>query len=251
MARIIRLVWRLDFEFSWQYLDNMGSMLKTLNETIPKFWNELHDGQVVRTYGATRTSDDLRCEMTIEPQSFNGTIAWPLGTELERALASETFSGLDKILRELLRLAEVSKMNRAGIRFIGVDKRHSKVPAKGQPLDTYVPAKLLDALSKEFGPVNDVAAVIQGQTKDELNYKAQFGPLADDNIRANIPAISKDDLRSYDEYEIFFDIDVYENNISFREHSLARWGKTKVESATVFLNIIKDMEKEEGRGRTK
>ena len=44
-----------------------------------------------------------------------------------------------------------------------------------------------------------------------------------------------DSLRILNESDLFFDIDLYENNFSFREHSLFRWAETKVAKASDFI----------------
>ena len=241
MARLARIIWRLDFDFSWSYVDSMGSMLRAVVETVPKFWDEAHDGQLIRTYGARRKAEDLVCDITIAPQSFYGTVAWPLGTELGVSLNTESFAGLDRIVHELLALSEVNVLRRAGIRFGGVEKRHSRFSVKGTPFGNYVPDNVLAVVTKDYGEVNDVAFILQGKTKDGISYRTQAGPYAEANVRQHIPDITAEQLRAFEGHEMFFDIDLWENDISFREHSLFRWGTTKVESAMTFIKLLQNL----------
>jgi hypothetical protein len=44
-----------------------------------------------------------------------------------------------------------------------------------------------------------------------------------------------EELKAFQKFDLFFDIDLFETNISFTEHSLFRWAETKVAKASDFI----------------
>jgi hypothetical protein len=98
MAQIVRLVWRLDYEVSYSYLDNRGAALKALKDTIEKFWKVVGDGTVNLSFAGTTDEDGVFRRISLEPTSLNGGIEWRSGTALEGVLRDESFRGTDKVV---------------------------------------------------------------------------------------------------------------------------------------------------------
>jgi tetratricopeptide (TPR) repeat protein len=53
--QIIKLIWRLDFDVSYAYLDKRGSALNAMSNTVPNFWDTVGDGTVHSSYVGTAT----------------------------------------------------------------------------------------------------------------------------------------------------------------------------------------------------
>jgi hypothetical protein len=84
-----------------------------------------------------------------------------------------------------------------------------------------------------------VSTIIEGQTPDKVYYRAQHGPYDPKNVGHVLQKKADDEtLKKLGESaDLFFDIDLYETNFSFAEHSLFRWAETKVTKAIEFISI--------------
>ena len=87
-----------------------------------------------------------------------------------------------------------------------------------------------------MGPISDIGLVLEGVTPDKIGYKVLFGPYDEKNVLMSLRIRpSADDLKILSEADLFFDLDLFELNFSFSEHSLFRWGETKIERAVDFV----------------
>src|SRR3972149_6273359 len=122
MAQVIKIIWRLDYETSFAYLDKRGSALSVLGKTEPNFWDSIGDGSANLSFAARARRERRHRTFSLEPTSMNGAVEWPSGTDLSRALQDDSFRGVDKIIRDLIKISEVKVMQRAGIRLFCVEK---------------------------------------------------------------------------------------------------------------------------------
>src|SRR4051812_16010257 len=68
MARVIRLLWRLDFDVSYPYLDKRGSALQILNGTVEDFWTTVAPGTLPLSFIA---------EKFVENESYT-SLSWEM-----------------------------------------------------------------------------------------------------------------------------------------------------------------------------
>jgi hypothetical protein len=239
MPRVINLLWRLDYSPSFAYLDKRGSALRVLNDLIKDYWNSVGvSANLPLSFVAQHSSVIGFRVLSLEPSSMNGAIEWKSGIDLDRVLQDEAFRGTDKIVHDLLKLCEVRVMIRAGVRVICVAKF---ADGRGQSLRRA--SKLLDQELRQqtkrvLGEINDIGITFEGIAEDGLSYRSIFGPYARKNV--DITLQNKPDESQYkelDNNDLFFDMDLFENNISFAEHSLFRWANTKIAKAAEFLKL--------------
>ncbi len=104
MARVIKLIWRLDYQVSYAYLDKRGTAFQLLMETVKDFWQSGGEGTVQASFAAQHSETAGFRNLSLEPTCMNGTIEWSAGADVSRALQDEAFRGTDRIVKELLRL---------------------------------------------------------------------------------------------------------------------------------------------------
>jgi hypothetical protein len=161
--------------------------------------------------------------ISLETTALNGAIEWRQGTNLNHVLQDKSFRGIDRIAKELLKLCQIKAMKRAGIRLFCLD---SYVDGKHGGLGRF--ASLLDSSFRRqsaeiLGTLDDIGVVLEGTTMDKVSYRAHFGPFAKKNVDQVLEIKPNEaDLKALGEPDLFFDIDLFESNISFTEHSLFR-----------------------------
>jgi hypothetical protein len=238
MAQIIKLIWRLDYPISYAYLDKRGAALNILTNTVEKFWDVIGDGQVNMSFVARTDKDDCFRTFSLETNNINGSIEWRTGIDLNRALQDASFRAVDRIVREHLKLFEIKALARAGVRVMCTEKfadgrRHSH-----ERFLNLIDGELRKKTEAGVGPIQDAGITFEGETTDHFYYRATFGPYEKKNVELMLE--KKPTAAEYEvlgEADLFFDIDLFEKNFSFVEHSLFRWANTKVAKAIDFIAL--------------
>jgi hypothetical protein len=238
MARVIRLLWRLDFDVSYAYLDKRGSALKVLTETVENFWTNVGPATFPLSFAAEKLEDAAHTSFSWEMNNINGSIEWPVGIEMDRLLESTQFRATDRIVKDALKLAEVRLLNRAGIRVFCVEKfaKESK-RANVEKVAGLVVPQFREGVASTLGRTDDFALIYEGTSEDGLGFRAQFGPYLPKNPSMVFQRKWSELTKPLDANDLFFDIDVFETKFSFAEHSLYRWGSTKVAKAATFIEF--------------
>jgi hypothetical protein len=236
MARIIRLLWRLDFDVSYPYLDKRGSALKVLTDTIQGFWTNVGPGQLPLSFAAEKTEDQKSSTtFSWEMTCLNGATEWAAGIDIDRVFDSPLVRSVDRIVKDALKLGEVRVVKRAGVRVFCVEKFAKK---KEQPAADRV-GRLVDA-------AEDVAFIYEGTTDDGLGYRAQFGPYATKNPGFVFLKEWGEFSKQLDENDLFFDIDIFQTNFSFEEHSLYRWPRQRSLKLRALLSFVRRTSRSQG-----
>ena len=94
MARLMSLIWRLDYSTSYSFMDKLGSVRRIVEETIPNYWTKVIDGNFLYSYVADYQSIEsgISRNMSVEVQSLNGLLRWRTGTDLARFCKQKTFA---------------------------------------------------------------------------------------------------------------------------------------------------------------
>jgi hypothetical protein len=51
----MRLIWRLDYSLSYNFMDKLGSVRRIVTETVPNYWAKVIDGNILYSYeGSSR-----------------------------------------------------------------------------------------------------------------------------------------------------------------------------------------------------
>jgi hypothetical protein len=237
MARIIRLLWRLDFDPSYPYLDKRGSALKVLTDTVEGFWTTVGPGQLPLSFAALKTEEGKsQTTFSWEMTCLNGTTEWVSGIGIDRVFESPLTRGVDRIVKDALKLGEVRILKRAGVRVFCVEKfAKKKEQSAVERIGKLVNTEFQQGLFNTVGAAEDVAFIYEGTADDGLGYRAQFGPYAAKNPAFVFTKEWGELAKPLDENDLFFDIDIFETNFSFAEHSLYRWASTKVDKAAKFI----------------
>jgi|SRR6516165_6947320 hypothetical protein len=234
MPQAIKLIWRLDYDVSYAYLDRRGSALATLNVEA-NLWEKVGEGAVSMSFVARTENEGHMRNISVEPTCLNGAIEWRQGTELKKVLEDRSFRGTNRVVEELAKVCEIRMLKRAGIRFFCVDRYADGKAGGVDRFSALIDQRYLKDVGGTLGKLEDLAFVFEGVTSDKISYRAHFGPFAKKNVEQVLEAKPSDDLKALGEQDLFFDIDLFETNISFVEHSLFRWAKTKVEKADAFI----------------
>jgi len=242
MAKLIKVIWRLDYNISYAYLNSIGTSAKILSDTVPKFIHTLSEGVANHALIGERKARGEYVIMGIELNTLNCTLEWLEGIELDRLLIHDNFRNSEKIAKSLLQNNEVKMINRAGIRFFFLEKQTGVLNSNSFH-DVFVHSQALDRCKRALGPPTDVGVVVEGARDDKLSYRATFGPSALKNINMSLTPGGLDHLMTENEYRtiffsysIFCDLDIYETNFMMVDASIYKWATSKLEIATEFAH---------------
>jgi hypothetical protein len=91
-------------------------------------------------------------------------------------------------------------------------------------------------IGSSLGPISDVGVVLEGTTPDKVNYRLVHGPYDKKNVEQTLEKKpTEDQYRQLADFDLFFDIDLFERDFSFVEHTLFRWTETKMAKAADFI----------------
>jgi hypothetical protein len=244
MARIVKLIWRLDYESSYAFLNQQGEALRILNTTIEGFWDNVGVGALPSSFIGHRKRDRCAHFLSLEITSMNGAIEWLGGNDLDKALGTEAFRAIDRITAELLKLCEIRAVTRAGLRLGCVAKFAHREQQAQKRIQGLLSNSLKQKTVTALGPIKDVAITFEGTTPDNVNYRSTFGPYERKNIDLLLQGDKPTDneYKLLDESDLFFDIDLFEKNFSFKEHKLYRWSSTKVDKALDLIKVYSEIE---------
>jgi len=230
MVKVVRLIWRLDYSVSFAYLDRRGAALNALMNTVPDFWQAIGDGALPHSFAGNRTRDGVVRTISLETQALNGTIKWSAGIPLADVLSDANFRSLDKIVHELAKVCELKVLKRGGLRLICV------WPGQAPGAAEQIRDRYRSHAEEVLGPITDVATTVEGEGEDRISYRAQFGPYDSKNVSGALERnLQPEEIEALKDNTMFLDIDLYERNFSFAEHSLFRWSETKVAKAAAFV----------------
>ena len=246
MPQVIRVIWRFDYAISYAYMDNVGTALKALSETVPGFLSVISEGMSNDSFTGERRGNGEYTTLSLERNALVGSMEWKEGIELSWLPNHDNFRNCDKTAKALLQLCQVKNINRAGIRFYFVEQS-SLVSSYRSSIESFLNSAVLDRCESVLGKVGDIGVVVEGEREDKLSYRANFGPLAYKNLTmALTPQVLGVDFTeefyrgTFSRYNLFCDLDVYESNFLLVEPSVFRWSKSKFDLVAALAKSFSD-----------
>ena len=245
MARVMNLIWRLDYPLSYSFMDKLGSMRRIVTETVPNYWTKVIDGNILYSYVADyhNIENGVARDMSVEVQSMNGQLRWRTGTDLARVLQTEDFRNINRIVQNLLKIIDVKEIKRAGVRFQGMGNFADGKGRGFQRFSKVITNNVVTGVENAVGGDNDDLAIIfTGKTKDGIGYRIQCGPSSQtDFITFFQQPPGEKELEILKLNDFSFDFDLFEFNTSFVEHNLFRWATTKLEKAVEVVAVFEKL----------
>ena len=91
MAKLIKVIWRFDYNISYAYLNSIGTSARILTETVPGFMHTLSEGVANHSLIGEMKAKGEYTIMNIELTTLNGTMEWLEAIELDRLLIHDNF----------------------------------------------------------------------------------------------------------------------------------------------------------------
>jgi hypothetical protein len=236
MSVVIRMIWRLDHNYSYHMLDNYGRVLKEMYEGKEKLWNSAGPGSLPFSLLAEYKDSLHYRRISVEANNINGWMDWAKGIEINRIFYSDEMLEVTRIISAILEIGQIRLFNRVGIRFISLGAGRRQWRAENWSR-ACLSAPVSALVRRELGPLDDVGVTLEGQGDDKLSYRVTLGPTARRNITANLSVQpSEEAIVELENFAMFFDVDLYESAIGFGGQSFAKWASTKVEKAQRFVD---------------
>ncbi|MBA1143697.1 hypothetical protein [Mesorhizobium neociceri] len=237
-VKLIKILWRLDYDLSYAVYDKRGACIRTLLDTVPDFLTKVGEARAENRVSGETEDSAPAINISIDPNSISGAIEWPFGTALVGVLQHTAFRNVNKVASELMAIAEVAKVKRFGIRFIVLIKS-AKLPLRFGSVDHMFDEGASKSIRDILGDIKDAAVIVEGKAEDSVNYRVSYGPFAQKNIDMHL-AKTKDDIdpEYYSDYNAVVDLDLFELDFFLLEKSLFRWSSTKVDKAEKLVQSV-------------
>ena len=243
---IYRLVFRLDFEPSFQMFDSTGKIMsKLLSETIGgnKFLPDLLErsqGHGVAAKYVNETNTEMRM-LTIEPVSIHGAFEISEGVPFEKLEKYVIFEKIIKLVNEFRRDFGIEALTRCGIRFFYLSKINNDNNDTINKFNLLFNKKLIETVEKKMGNLSDVGIVFEGKHEDFTKFRVHFGPYSNEESGRYFPTISNY-LKTTDEFNLIADIDLYESDFILHSTvSFAKWCNPLIKKANDYISSVKDI----------
>ena len=251
MASLARLIFRLDFPYSYEFLDRQGTAIRIMQTGRGDIWDTVGEDPTRHSIIGEKRTEHSFYNLAFEPTTINGVWEDASGLEVSRIIENEIFRLYDDKVREFTKEFNIISVARAGIRLYCADLV-GWGSANVTRFSQLVRGSLSTSIQSTLGTVEDIGIHFVGLSDDGIRYNLNRGPLAEADIIKFYSRfiLTPEQRASFLKNDLAADIDLFETNISFREHSLARWSRTKLEKGIAALRGIRELERQpQGLGR--
>jgi hypothetical protein len=249
MAVLARLIFRLDFPYSYRFRDSEGTAVKIMLDGMKDGWSHMGEDTVRHSIQGTKQTELSAFNLVFEVLTVNGMWDDLSGLDIRRVIESDTFRLYDEMVREYTQAFSVSTLNRAGLRLLCTEVV-GWGDEKAARFAKFVAPPVVEIVGDKLGSPGNFGLFVSGKADDEVSYNLSFSPVAE----AQIPIcfsqmqVTAEHATAFPKNDLLFDIDLYETNFSFAEHSLARWSRTKIEKAANLIAGVRELAKQIGGG---
>jgi hypothetical protein len=131
---------------------------------------------------------------------------------------------------------KISKISRAGVRFISLGSIGAKNADLTELFRTLVDQATLSVAAKALGTVNDYGIKVDGSADDNIKYHLSFGPFKDKDFDLQFQHERQDNLRA----NLITDIDLYEEKFTLTV-SPSVWIRSMILKASAYSVQTEDV----------
>lgn len=240
MIRIVKLIFRFDFDTNFHFIDVPGTMLQFLTAK-ESYWTEVGDTKDFRRLSA-RTKDPLNLSLrniNLEPHTINGVLEQAEGLQWGSAPVTNYLAECSSVVASVMEECSITKFSRAGLRFLlflhdEVDTITFRAAQRGIFSTT-----MLEAYEENFGTMSDFAITINGLLPSNLTYKLIMGPASTSDLaRLTTKLADSTEETTKESHRLTMDVDLYEENLDFAGLTLQKWARTKWAAAAGLMEFL-------------
>lgn len=238
MPIVHRFIFRIDFDISYEMLDQQGKILKILVDA--ENWSSVGEVSGQRTLKAFLTSPIDRKDFTIDPVTINGVYESHEGIELSKVSEHKTFNDLSNLLHKYCDEFKLHRIGRIGFRTYMFDDYGERYEnALGKFWKNFNPDFLKDQ-TEVRSKSKDIGLIIEGDFEEQLSYRAHFGTFFEGDFEKMLKKADSSGKLAEKRYHISTDFDLYEKDINFQGLTLKKWMKDKWPHLNNFMAKLKD-----------
>ncbi len=243
MRKIVKLIFRLDFDVNFRVMDQPGKAFECLLSPPEGFWNNIGESVEGRAIRASYSERFLYRNATIDPSTINGVFEILPGVDFEDISENITFNGYSKMVSEFCSVFNIDKINRAGLRIMLFENYGEKFSNPIEKFRGIFNPSFLKSFNSSIGDIKDSGIIFNGVTKDSLNFKINFGGFHNTDIMRFTNTIGnnmdKETFETVSKNHLSADIDLSENDFSFKGLTLKKWAKDKWPVINKFMENCK------------
>jgi hypothetical protein len=205
-----KMICRIDYPLSYALIDNLGSFAESFHkDTAQPPFTKAHTNIDLASHTITGflEVDDAKGNVTLGVSSLVAVLERPRGFALATIHDHPVFPTLDALVGRLATKG-VSAFNRIGFRVWVIVTRSGLTFAGFRDRLAARLSGLDSAISRHFGPTDDLALIVESHDETGLKLRTAFGPYQADEYRKYFqtdPGV---------EEGIIFDIDYYQGSTS-------------------------------------
>lgn len=235
MAKIIRFIFRLDYDLSYEFMERQVEVFKLIHGFEPDFW-KLVEESVDRTLRGVYTNQERTeyRELILEPKVLHLQLETLEGFEFNEFLGSNLLSILSRQIAALCDLCKIEKVRRVGLRVNVADGYGEEYEDSLTNFMSLMNESLVNSLTKIVGEPKDAGIVVDGATPYGTNYKILFGNFRKSDIVKTVQRVRVPKDHEFP-YHVSGDFDFWHFDTTFKGITLARWTKDKLPIINDFM----------------
>lgn len=230
---IFKLIFRFDYQINFGIMDNPGSVMKLISDAPDGFWKDL--GETIQSRQIhCKTSDPARgidYSIAVTPQHIVGSIETIEGIEFRDLYRYSIFRTIVELSQNVIDQFDIANITRGGFRTFGL-QNVGGVQTSNNFFKPFLKPDLLELVESGLGPSSDYLLAVDGRHDDKISYHYRMGPYNKGEAAKffEIPFV-RDALDDRPEYNLIFDLDLYEESFSIPRQSTSKWFGPLIERA--------------------
>jgi len=245
MLRILKLIYRFDFEPSFEMIDQPGSVMRVLSDTRAGYWADIGDNRGTRLIlGEHRGQDQAYyASIRFEPTTLSGHFEHGEGLAFDSPQIGEFLDAVGFSSQQVFDKFRIRDFARAGARFQAISGTTNSPLDPSEAMRALIPSSGVKSSSRFVRETKDFNITIEGTMESEISFKITTGPGALSDYDRFLgggrtkPAPPTPPTR----HELAADIDLFERSIHIPSGRIQRWIAGKYDIAEQLLPDLRAM----------
>jgi hypothetical protein len=243
MPRVMRVLFRIDYQVNYKIMDHLGEILGTIQGAAPKYWQAVGESRGNRSAIVRHTdnSTSATANLTVEISNISGSLELPEGVDWDSRPIAVYVKNCSIAAANIMLAYQISTVARIGLRVIVFDHDDIIRNNRRTSFETLASKNFLKDFEKSFGSVSDLAVTFEGTTSSNVSYRISTGPGSPSDILKQqvIPLEHYETPNAENQHQLTADIDLFEKDIDFTGNTLETWSRTKWPIAKAMLALTK------------
>jgi len=243
---ICKLIFRLDFNFNFNFIKNQGSIFEILkNGLTGKTIKNIDFGENInnRLMFARYLSDDKHFfkQLNVQPTNIDGIFENTKGIEMSKLIFDEDgFLSLTKTVTNFCRELKIDKILRSGFRILYFNKLCDSSKEINDAFFRLFRNESISKINKCLGKIEDYGILFNGISVENIKYHLRTGPFTQNEF-PNYLNYTEFELKENEKYDFMIDLDLYEENFLLSKRDISKLYLPIIDKAEQIIKAVEEI----------